>query len=427
MILNNIRSLRSKLNNCSIISSIFLNNNYSMENKINIFTITNTNTNTNNNTNNNNNININININIETDNIFNNNNNNNIININFNNNIVNNNQNQDENIDNENKLIKRNKSQYFPHLYYNIPDDNKIYSFEKFNGYIKTYQKNLIYYKNKDFNEFCKSESLYMLKKDLNYIRGNSDCLINFIGYGTYYYKVIDRNKKEYFCKIVNDKRLEYFTIDEIKNNYKLSNLENIAKLTDAYCQQVKSSYSNIYYIFTEYYKNGELFKFLYDKKVNRSNVYKFMKQIIDSIYTCHKHGISHRDLKLENYVIDKYYNLKLIDFGFSTTAITDNTACGTTMYVSPELSAGKVYDCKKNDIYSLGIMLYVLVYFSFPKFKANHNIFSKKAKIHDEILKYRVNQLLQNIFIEESLRVDIDEIKNSYLYEYLIEKINEV
>ena len=78
-----------------------------------------------------------------------------------------------------------------------------------------------------------------------------------------------------------------------------------------------------------------------------------------------HSKGIAHRDLKPENLLLDKYKNLKIVDFGLSNTykaGDTLQTACGSPCYAAPEMIAGKRYHGLQVDIWSSGVTLYAML-----------------------------------------------------------------
>ena len=79
-----------------------------------------------------------------------------------------------------------------------------------------------------------------------------------------------------------------------------------------------------------------------------------------------HSKGIAHRDLKPENLLLDKYKNLKIVDFGLSNLYDPPDgllkTACGSPCYAAPEMIAGKRYQGLKTDIWSSGVILYAMV-----------------------------------------------------------------
>lgn len=122
----------------------------------------------------------------------------------------------------------------------------------------------------------------------------------------------------------------------------------------------------------TEYCEGGELFEQLVTKGrlSERSSRYYF-HQIIDAVKYLHSKGIVHRDLKAENLLLTSDFKcVKLADFGFSNYYSNQSflaTWCGSPPYAAPELFEGKQYNGPKADIWSLGVVLYVLVCGSLP------------------------------------------------------------
>ena len=93
-----------------------------------------------------------------------------------------------------------------------------------------------------------------------------------------------------------------------------------------------------------------------------------------------HGVGICHRDLKLENILIDDRNNVKIIDFGFSVcTAEKLRMFCGTPSYMAPEIIQKKEYQGQKTDIWALGIILFVMLTGNFPfKGQTEKELFGK-------------------------------------------------
>ena len=137
---------------------------------------------------------------------------------------------------------------------------------------------------------------------------------------------------------------------------------------------EVLASKSKIF-IVLELVTGGELFdKIVRDGKLAEDQALFYLGQLVEGVSYCHKLGVCHRDLKPENLLLDESGNLKISDFGLSSLYVGDangdgasrteilHTTCGTPNYVAPEVLADKGYDGKKADVWSIGVILYVLI-----------------------------------------------------------------
>jgi serine/threonine protein kinase len=131
---------------------------------------------------------------------------------------------------------------------------------------------------------------------------------------------------------------------------------------------QVLASRTKIY-IILEFVTGGELFdKIVYQGRLSENESRRYFQQLIDAVDFCHSKGVSHRDLKPENLLLDSLGNLKISDFGLSALPqqVRDDgllhTTCGTPNYVAPEVLNNKGYDGAGADIWSCGVILYVLM-----------------------------------------------------------------
>jgi serine/threonine protein kinase len=118
-------------------------------------------------------------------------------------------------------------------------------------------------------------------------------------------------------------------------------------------------------FIVTEYCPNGELSTYLSNAgELQFPEIQKFFFQIIHALYFLHERGVAHRDIKLDNILLDEENNLRLADFGFSRYSDGSSlmeTPCGSPYYAAPEILCGKSYDGTKSDIWSAGVVLYIL------------------------------------------------------------------
>ncbi|QQP42443.1 Putative LOC100168714, partial [Caligus rogercresseyi] len=133
---------------------------------------------------------------------------------------------------------------------------------------------------------------------------------------------------------------------------------------------QVMESPSGIYMV-TEHAQKGEIFDYIAENgRLPEDKAAKWFAQILSAVGHLHGLGIVHRDLKAENLLLDEHQNVKLADFGFSnfySSGVLLSTWCGSPPYAAPELFEGKAYVGPKADIWSLGVVLYVLVSGSLP------------------------------------------------------------
>ena len=202
---------------------------------------------------------------------------------------------------------------------------------------------------------------------------------------------IVDRNRigKGSFSTIykcrhnLNNKifALKEITIDKSKNKINIKrefeimrklNHENIVKIHDVI---IDTRLNNIYFIM-DYYEYGDLSQFLNKKPLKEKFTRKYMKQLSNGLNYLLNNNILHRDLKPQNILLSKNYDIKLTDFGFATyynknTII--NTLCGSPMYMAPEIITKNGYDYK-SDLWSVGIILYEMLH-GYTPFNVNNFI----------------------------------------------------
>ena len=169
--------------------------------------------------------------------------------------------------------------------------------------------------------------------------------------------------KTKVAVKIVDKTDLEGDNLKKIGREIKI--MRHLTHPSIIRLYQVMETDSMIY-IVTEYASKGDIFDYLVNNgKMSEPEARHVFVQILSAVKYCHSQGVVHRDLKAENLLLDADANIKLADFGFSNYYEENSllsTWCGSPPYAAPELFEGKQYVGPKADIWSLGVVLYVLV-----------------------------------------------------------------
>ncbi|CZT07867.1 related to serine/threonine-specific protein kinase KIN1 [Rhynchosporium agropyri] len=120
------------------------------------------------------------------------------------------------------------------------------------------------------------------------------------------------------------------------------------------------------WYMLFEYVNGGQMLDYIISHgRLKEKRARQFSRQIASSLDYCHRNSIVHRDLKIENILISKTGDIKIIDFGLSNLFAPRGhlkTFCGSLYFAAPELLQAKAYTGPEVDIWSFGIVLYVLV-----------------------------------------------------------------
>ncbi|WFC94041.1 non-specific serine/threonine protein kinase [Malassezia brasiliensis] len=122
----------------------------------------------------------------------------------------------------------------------------------------------------------------------------------------------------------------------------------------------------NHYYMVFEYINGGQMLDYIISHgRLRERSARNFARQIGSALQYCHANNVVHRDLKIENILISKSGNIKIIDFGLSNLYSPQshlNTFCGSLYFAAPELLNARVYTGPEVDVWSFGVVLYVLV-----------------------------------------------------------------
>lgn len=189
------------------------------------------------------------------------------------------------------------------------------------------------------------------------------------LGQGTFAKVYHGRNLKtnqSVAVKVIDKEQvLKVGLIDQIKREISVMRLVKHPYVVGLY--EVMASKSKIYFAM-EYVKGGELFNKVSKGRLKEDAARKYFQQLVAAVDFCHSRGVYHRDLKPENLLLDESGNLKVTDFGLSALCESRrqdgllHTTCGTPAYVAPEVINKKGYDGEKADIWSCGVILFVLL-----------------------------------------------------------------
>ena len=187
---------------------------------------------------------------------------------------------------------------------------------------------------------------------------------------------------------------------------------------------------SKYLYLVLEYIKGISLLDVIKEEKfhfIEQRRAIKLFLQIVKGISYCQSKNINHRDIKLENILVIKNDIIKIIDFGFAVKGNRDTYQklfCGTPSYMPPEIVNKEKYIAQCSDVWSLGVLLYAMLYGRFPfQGKDDKKLFEliNKGEVkfpEDIIVSENIKNLLKKILnVNPKLRPSPEEIINEILF----------
>ncbi|KAI4485780.1 hypothetical protein M0804_006269 [Polistes exclamans] len=174
--------------------------------------------------------------------------------------------------------------------------------------------------------------------------------------------------KTEVAIKIIDKTQLDPTNLEKVYREVEIMKQLEHPHIVKLY--QVMET-KNMIYMVCEYASKGEIFDYIAQYgRMGEPRARATFAQILSAVEYCHATGIAHRDLKAENLLLDAQMNVKIADFGFSNRFAPGerlSTWCGSPPYAAPEVFRGKHYAGPEIDVWSLGVVLYVLVCGALP------------------------------------------------------------
>ncbi|ALC46310.1 CG14305 [Drosophila busckii] len=169
-------------------------------------------------------------------------------------------------------------------------------------------------------------------------------------------------------CKIVNMSKAPH----DFVTKFFPRELKIIAKLEHPHIIQTHSIVQRrqLVFVFMAYATNGDLLMHITKHgAIDEDQCKLWLQQLASALKYLHSEDIAHRDLKCDNVLISRHFNVKLTDFGFARycgmakgAPVLSDTYCGSTAYAAPEILVGLPYEPKIADAWSLGIILFIML-----------------------------------------------------------------
>lgn len=276
---------------------------------------------------------------------------------------------------------------------------------------------------------------LYARSSDIEALSQRGYSIGRKIGRGSYATVItaqyVDENDKRVSlaCKVIDKSKAP----PDFLEKFFPRELDIVTKIEHPYIIQIHSILQRgpKIFIFMRYAENGDLLDYIKSHgPISEIQAKVWFSQMVRALRYLHSKEISHRDLKCENILLSKRMNIKLADFGFARycsdsdgNKVMSQTYCGSAAYAAPEVVKGTPYDPKLADVWSLGIILFIMLNAKMPFDDSNlHKLledqqnkrFIFRQKVAERIsanAKAMVNVLLQP---ESHMRWTLELVLNS-------------
>ena len=280
--------------------------------------------------------------------------------------------------------------------------------------------------------------------------------LLGLGGFSRVYLVTNINDNNQYAARIRKDKQNEQNAKDNFEHELQMTtelsglNNPNIIHLVDHGVGELNIGdvKNNVNYMILEYCPKGDLFSYINLGRLIEKHAKYIFKKIITGVQVLHEAGYCHRSLKLENILLDQNFNLKINNFIFATQfqqnkqPIILKESVGNLHYSSPQILVNQPYNGEKNDIFSLGIILFNLVTGKFGFSKAHINdpyykyILTEKinkywASLPNEITNINYSNEFKDLYISmisfnENKRPNISQIMNHHWFDEINNLDNE-
>ncbi|XP_054155551.1 testis-specific serine/threonine-protein kinase 1-like [Oppia nitens] len=236
------------------------------------------------------------------------------------------------------------------------------------------------------------------------------------------------KNDIQYACKVI---KVDNQTKDGKMDDDSKREISILKNLKHCNCITIVDLFRTKHkvYIMMDFMPNGTIGSYVrHNDGISEWQAKCWFCPIARAVRYLHQHRVAHRDIKLDNILLDKHWNPVLTDFGFSRFVnigrdnIVDlsNTYCGTPSHNPPEIVNKRHYDPFKADVWCLGVSLYIMINKDYPfekkdrrkmydqQLKRQYKLRNEVTNVITEDLKNLIHQLLEPI---PKKRIDIDNV----------------